>query len=171
LKHKFNAQVPLGYVYHEPDVDSARDVGTLYAFPFSPYAVDGSAENLLLRSLHPYFYEIKHISYPSRMFHSSPPTLPRSFDDTPFTWVDTLKEFSSMLDKLRRAKEIAIDLEHHHYRSFGGFVCLMQVSTREEDWIVDTLILREELTELNEVFTNPNILKVSCRRYLAFPSF
>ena len=64
------------------------------------------------------------------------------------------------LEKLRGASEIAIDLEYHNYRTFGGFVCLMQISTREEDFIVDTLAIREELEELNEVFTNPNIVKV-----------
>ena len=67
-----------------------------------------------------------------------------------------------MLDELRGAKEIAIDLEYHSYRSFAGFVCLMQVSTRTSDWVVDTLALREELEDLNEVFTDPNIVKV-CR--------
>ena len=65
-----------------------------------------------------------------------------------------------MLAKLRQASEIAVDLEHHSYRSYAGFVCLMQLSTRQEDWIVDTLALREELTELNEVFTDPEIVKV-----------
>ena len=37
----------------------------------------------------------------------------------------------------------------------------MQISTREGDWIVDTLSVREELEELNEVFTDPKIIKVS----------
>jgi exosome complex exonuclease RRP6 len=67
-----------------------------------------------------------------------------------------------MLDKLRNADAIAIDLEHHSYRTFAGFVCLMQISTRQEDWIVDTLLLRDELEELNEVFTDPKIVKVAC---------
>jgi exosome complex exonuclease RRP6 len=66
-----------------------------------------------------------------------------------------------MLGKLRQAQEIAIDLEHHRHRSFNGFVCLMQISTRHDDFIVDTLMLREELEELNEIFTNPNVLKVA----------
>lgn len=66
-----------------------------------------------------------------------------------------------MLDKLRKSPEIAVDLEHHGYRSFTGFVCLMQFSTRDEDFVVDTLCLRDELEELNEVFTNPDIVKVS----------
>ena len=66
-----------------------------------------------------------------------------------------------MVAKLEAAQEIAVDLEHHSYRSYLGFLCLMQISTREEDFVVDTLILREELEDLNEVFTNPNIVKVS----------
>lgn len=65
-----------------------------------------------------------------------------------------------MLDKLRTAQVIAVDLEHHSYRSYSGFLCLMQISTREEDFIVDTLALREELEDLNEVFTDPKIVKV-----------
>lgn len=65
-----------------------------------------------------------------------------------------------MLGKLRQVKEIAVDLEHHRHRSFNGFVCLMQISTRYEDFVVDTLLLREELEELNEVFTNPDVVKV-----------
>jgi exosome complex exonuclease RRP6 len=94
------------------------------------------------------------------MFEPAAATPPKSFDQTPFTWVATRDKFDAMLDELRQAKEIAVDLEHHSYRTFGGFVCLMQISTREQDWVVDALVLREELTELNEVFTNPNIVKV-----------
>ena len=94
------------------------------------------------------------------MFRSVPPICPRSLDETPFTWVDTPAAFTVMIGKLRMATELAVDLEHHSYRTFSGFLCLMQISTREEDWIVDTLLLREELAELNEVFTDPKIVKV-----------
>lgn len=94
------------------------------------------------------------------MFTSTAPVAPRSFTDTPFTWVTDASTFATMLDKLREAPEIAVDLEYHSYRTFGGFVCLMQLSTRQEDWVVDTLALREELEHLNEVFTDPKIIKV-----------
>ena len=36
----------------------------------------------------------------------------------------------------------------------------MQISNREQDWIIDTLALRDDLTVLNEVFADPNIVKV-----------
>lgn len=102
------------------------------------------------------------------MFLSAEPISPKPFEQTPYAWVDTPSGFASMLDSLRDAKEIAVDLEHHSYRTFSGFVCLMQISTRDGDWIVDTLSLRDELEELNEVFTNPNIVKV---RFYTLRSF
>lgn len=45
-------------------------------------------------------------------------------------------------------------------RSFQGFVCLMQLSTREQDYIVDPLKLRREMWRLLPVFTDPKIVKV-----------
>jgi exosome complex exonuclease RRP6 len=66
-----------------------------------------------------------------------------------------------MLSELKSAKEIAVDLEHHDYRTYTGIVCLMQISTRDKDWVVDTLMpWRENLQILNEVFTDPSIIKV-----------
>ena len=112
-------------------------------------------------NVHPYQHEINHITYPERMFQIATPIPPKSFEDTPFLWVSTPSEFATMLDKLRSARELAVDLEHHSYRSWSGFLCLMQISTREEDFVLDTLELRGELFELNEVFTDPRIVKVS----------
>lgn len=36
----------------------------------------------------------------------------------------------------------------------------MQISTRQEDFVIDTLALRDELEVLNEVFADPAIVKV-----------
>ncbi|EJC98038.1 uncharacterized protein FOMMEDRAFT_149467 [Fomitiporia mediterranea MF3/22] len=144
LRHKYNAQVPLGYVFHDTDViegDSCLGEGTSQSF-------------------HPYRYEIKHITYSRQMFEHRHPIRPSSFENTPFTWIDSKEQLDLLLDQLRHVQEIAVDLEHHSYRSFSGFLCLMQISTREEDFIIDTLALREELEELNEIFTDPKIVKV-----------
>ena len=66
-----------------------------------------------------------------------------------------------MLAELKNAREIAVDLEHHDTHSYIGLVSLMQISTRDKDWVVDTLKpWREDLQVLNEVFTDPKILKV-----------
>jgi hypothetical protein len=42
----------------------------------------------------------------------------------------------------------------------------MQISTRTEDFIIDTLELRSDMYILNESFTDPSVVKVS-RSYLA----
>lgn len=66
-----------------------------------------------------------------------------------------------MLKELKQSKEIAVDLEHHSTHSFIGLVSLMQISTRDQDWIVDTLKpWRTDLQVLNEVFADANIVKV-----------
>lgn len=109
---------------------------------------------------HPYAYEIETIEYPDFVFQEQEPIQPQDVDSTSAIWVDTEEKLQQMLEELRKSQEIAVDLEHHDFHSFRGFVCLMQVSNRHQDWIVDTLVLREELSVLNEVFTDPKILKV-----------
>ncbi|KAK6905601.1 hypothetical protein I203_106431 [Kwoniella mangroviensis CBS 8507] len=111
---------------------------------------------------HPYYYETKHLPYPTSLFINSPPVKPKSFQDTPFQFVDTPEQLVELTEILRRSKEIAVDLEHHNMRSYSGFTCLIQISTREGDWVIDALKLRKELKEdkLGDVFTNPGIIKV-----------
>lgn len=113
--------------------------------------------------LHPYFYETRHLPYPTAMFTHRDPIPPRSFEDTPFEFVDTKEALERLVQKLVVADEIAIDLEHHSLRSYYGFTCLIQISTREGDWVVDSLKLRGELREgkLGGVLADPSIVKVS----------
>ncbi|CDS03624.1 hypothetical protein LRAMOSA01026 [Lichtheimia ramosa] len=113
------------------------------------------------RSLpHPYEYEIEHLEYPDFMFEDKEPIMYEPFDTTSAIWVDNDEQLEEMMKDLATAREIAIDLEHHNYRSYQGFTCLMQISTRDQDYIVDTLVLRDRLWQLNEHFANPNIVKV-----------
>lgn len=37
----------------------------------------------------------------------------------------------------------------------------MQISTRKQDYIIDTLELRKQIELLNDIFTDPKIVKVS----------
>lgn len=45
-------------------------------------------------------------------------------------------------------------------RTFQGVVCLMQLSTRERDYIVDPLKLRGDMGRLLPIFSDPTIVKV-----------
>lgn len=71
-----------------------------------------------------------------------------------------MEELNNLVEDLRKYKEIAVDLEHHSYRTFMGFTCLMQISTVDSDYLIDTLTLRNDLFVLNEIFTKPTILKI-----------
>lgn len=110
---------------------------------------------------HPYQLEIEQYNYPSTVYTHAEPTVYHPFESTTATFVDTEEALEEMLQDLKQAKEIAIDLEHHDQRSYIGIVCLMQISTRDRDWIVDTLVpWRRKLQALNEVFADPTIVKI-----------
>jgi exosome complex exonuclease RRP6 len=110
---------------------------------------------------HPYEAEIRRYRYPGFVYQSAEPVPYLPFDTTKAVWVDTRQAVAEMVAELKLAKEIAIDLEHHDARSYIGIVSLMQISTRDKDWVIDTLVpWRHELQVLNEVFTDPKILKV-----------
>ena len=118
--------------------------------------------NTLFRYKHPYETEINQARYPPSTYLKVDPIPFLPFESTTATYVDTPEAMLAMLAELKTAKEIAVDLEHHDTHSYIGLVSLMQISTREKDWVIDTLKpWREDLQVLNEVFTDPQILKVS----------
>ncbi|KAI0871367.1 ribonuclease H-like domain-containing protein [Hypoxylon argillaceum] len=116
---------------------------------------------------HPYETEILSLAYPEALFEPKEPIPYLPFESTTATFVDTLDGVLEMLKELKGATEIAIDTEHHDFRTYTGLLSLMQISTREKDWIVDTLQpWRHKLEVLNEVFADPSIIKVLHGAYM-----
>ncbi|EXJ67153.1 uncharacterized protein A1O5_09800 [Cladophialophora psammophila CBS 110553] len=110
---------------------------------------------------HPYAREIEDYKYPPSVYKFNHPIPFSPIGETEHIFVDTEEGVIEMLEELKAAEEIAIDLEHNDLRSYVGLVCLMQISTRKKDWIIDTLKpWREKLQMLNQVFADPKILKV-----------
>lgn len=107
---------------------------------------------------HPYANELINLEYLPHQVSASKEQLYEP--TTSFKWVDSLEELKSMIESLKGQKEIAVDLEHHAHRSYQGITCLMQISTRKEDFLIDTLVLMRHLSLLNVVFTDPSITKV-----------
>ncbi|KAI5292619.1 exosome nuclease subunit [Ascosphaera acerosa] len=121
----------------------------------------GTGSDILESYPHPYDAEIRQARYPSSVYTVAEPISYTPFATTTATFVDTWAGVEAMLAQLRRATEVAVDLEHHDTHSYTGLVCLMQLSTRDGDWIVDTLQpWRTRLEVLNEVFADPRVLKV-----------
>ena len=53
-----------------------------------------------------------------------------------------------------------MDLEHHNYRSYQGITSLIQISSLNQDYIIDPFPIWEDLILLNSITTNPKILKI-----------
>lgn len=82
-------------------------------------------------------------------------------DKTPFLFVDSEETLADLVNHLSASEEIAIDLEAHTMRSYQGLTCLMQVSTRQRDFVVDTMKLRSSLGDaLRPIFDDPEKVKV-----------
>ncbi|CAN4125089.1 unnamed protein product [Withania somnifera] len=89
------------------------------------------------------------------------PVKPPPLESTPFKLVEEVKDLKQLATKLRSVDEFAVDLEHNQYRSFQGFTCLMQISTRTEDFVVDTLKLRIHIgPHLRDIFKDHRKKKV-----------
>lgn len=103
------------------------------------------------------------MQYAKRQLEAHLPRAPMLLEETPFELVETVEKLQAMADQLDAGscREVAIDLENHSYRSFQGFVCLMQVSTRSHDFVVDALALRSHIGRiLGPIFGDPSWVKV-----------
>ncbi|KAK5863407.1 hypothetical protein PBY51_000437 [Eleginops maclovinus] len=109
---------------------------------------------------HPYQYELDHFTLSESLLSKPQPLMYKPLDVTKCSFIETLDDLVALNEKLCKLSEFAVDLEHHSYRSFLGLTCLMQISTRDEDFIIDTIELRSELYILNEAFTDPAIVKI-----------
>ncbi|XP_024003641.1 protein RRP6-like 3 isoform X2 [Eutrema salsugineum] len=77
-----------------------------------------------------------------------------------YVWVETESKLKELAETLAKEKVFAVDTEQHSLRSFLGFTALIQISTQEEDFLVDTIALHDAMSILRPVFSNPDICKV-----------
>ncbi|RVE70391.1 hypothetical protein OJAV_G00064140 [Oryzias javanicus] len=105
-------------------------------------------------------YELDHLTVPDSLLSKPEPQMYKPIAETKLSFINSLEDLVELNEKLCKLSEFAVDLEHHSYRSFLGLTCLVQISTRDEDFIIDTLELHSEMYILNEAFTDPTIVKV-----------
>lgn len=109
--------------------------------------------------MHPYEFELTKFTVPDTQLKRKSPNIPVEMTEK-FMYVDTVAKLKTALEELRNFAEIAIDVEHHSYRSFQGITCLVQVSTRIKDYLFDALELRDDMHILNEIFTDSKVVKI-----------
>ncbi|PAV63382.1 hypothetical protein WR25_06319 [Diploscapter pachys] len=114
----------------------------------------------IAQSLHPYAFELEHLKIPEQQLNSKKPIKSTNLEAQEIVLVDSKAKLDELIGILNKEREFAVDLEHHCDRSFLGLCCLVQISTRTTDFIVDPFPIWKDMHALNEPFTNPNILKV-----------
>ncbi|WOK91587.1 protein RRP6-like 2 isoform X1 [Canna indica] len=126
--------------------------------PFQHVWLETSADGS--RFIHP-LEKIDVLDFVDKKCDEGDPIQPLPLEKTPFKLVEGVNDLKMVAAKLRGVDEFAIDLEHNQYRSFQGLTCLMQISTRTEDFVIDTLKLRIHVgPHLREAFKDPSKRKI-----------
>ncbi|MBI5211135.1 MAG: ribonuclease D [Elusimicrobia bacterium] len=73
--------------------------------------------------------------------------------------VTAREHLEEICEDLRRHAHLAVDIESNSFYVYQERVCLLQMSTTDEDYIVDPLAIRD-LSALGPVFADPSIEKI-----------
>ncbi|BAB09932.1 nucleolar protein-like [Arabidopsis thaliana] len=152
------AKVP----FHVPTIKKPQEEYNILVnnanLPFEHVWLERSEDDL--RAMHP-LEKFSVLDFVDKDVNEMEPVKPLPLEQTPFKFVQEVKDLKELVAKLRSVEEFAVDLEHNQYRSFQGLTCLMQISTRTEDYIVDTFKLRIHIGPyLREIFKDPKKKKV-----------
>ncbi len=77
----------------------------------------------------------------------------------PPIWIDTPTALLQLAENLKRQERLAVDTEANSLHAYREKVCLLQISTPEQDYLLDPLAL-PDLSPLVPIFANPQIEKV-----------
>lgn len=77
----------------------------------------------------------------------------------PAILIETTRQLLEMISDLRNQSSIGVDTESNSLFEYQEKICLIQFSTIEQDYLVDTIKLKE-LSPLNEIFSSDAIEKI-----------
>jgi len=80
-------------------------------------------------------------------------------DMKPVILIEQQSDLSAMISKLERVACISVDTESNSFYAYYNRICLIQLSTEDEDYIIDPLTTLN-IKELGEIFARPDIEKV-----------
>ncbi len=75
---------------------------------------------------------------------------------SPPQWITTTTALTQVIADLRRAKEFALDTESNSLYAYDYKVCLIQVSTRQADYLLDPIAL-SDLSDLGRLVADPSV--------------
>ena len=74
--------------------------------------------------------------------------------------VEDAESLSLALKCWEEARVIGVDTEANSFFAYHERLCLIQVSTDSQDWIIDPIALGEELFLITPILANPEVIKV-----------
>jgi ribonuclease D len=77
----------------------------------------------------------------------------------PPIWVSTPAALKRLVEDLRAQLRVAVDTESNSLHAYREQVCLIQISTPQKDYLIDSLALTD-LNQLSPFFANPAIEKI-----------
>jgi ribonuclease D len=77
----------------------------------------------------------------------------------PYTLVENPSAYEAMMDSLRQTSRMAVDIEADSLYHYFDKVCLIQISTEKETFILDPFAI-SDLSALGPLMSDPNIEKV-----------
>lgn len=80
-------------------------------------------------------------------------------DDEEYIFIDTQEGLSETAKYLENEKVISVDLEADSLYHYKGKVCLIQLSTRSKNIVIDTVVLKD-ISLLKKIFNDPGITKL-----------
>ena len=73
--------------------------------------------------------------------------------------IENRRDFSKFLQELDKSTHVAVDTESNSFHAYFNRICLIQVSTSEEDYIIDPLSVGD-IQAFGEVLSNPDVEKI-----------
>lgn len=80
-------------------------------------------------------------------------------DMKPVIVIESKSDFISLTSQLEKADCISVDTESNSFYAYYNRICLIQVSTEEDDFIIDPIAV-QDIRPLGEIFSSPDIKKV-----------
>lgn len=82
------------------------------------------------------------------------------FEELPsFHWIDRPEMFGRAIESLRQAPALGVDTEANSFFAYRERVCLIQVSTQEEDFLIDPLA-GLDLAPFGEILADTRVVKI-----------
>lgn len=80
--------------------------------------------------------------------------------DMNYKYLETENEFLEFLQEIQNNRVIGVDIEEFRGSCYLGCICLIQISTNERVYLIDTLKLRKFIPRLGKLFADPMVVKI-----------